>query len=172
MTAYKLTSYYGNSKTSSSKAQMVYFTNGATRVTVYFSYETIIAIRSEDGLVISENHWGTTTGKHLNAIATDKNIRVPHSEVMNEVERVLGTTSISITDYCGLSAMKVTTNNGIFFFSYETLVGVLSRKSYNCFIAKNIWSRTTGKHIHAIGFGVKEIVEPDQLITKFEIEAA
>lgn len=35
----------------------------------YFSYQTIMAIRTPDGeLKIRENDWGPTTGKHLNAI--------------------------------------------------------------------------------------------------------
>lgn len=34
-----------------------------------FSYETVVAFRTpEDGLVVSENVWSTTTGKHLAAI--------------------------------------------------------------------------------------------------------
>ena len=36
--------------------------------TFYFSYETVIAFRGPDGLRVSENCWGPTTGKHLNWI--------------------------------------------------------------------------------------------------------
>jgi len=46
----------------------------------YFSYDTLIAFRGDEGLVIRKNDWGTTTGKHLNWINSDKNIRV-NSEV-------------------------------------------------------------------------------------------
>jgi hypothetical protein len=36
-------------------------------ITLWFSYKTLIAFRTpETGLVLSENLWGTTTGKHLN----------------------------------------------------------------------------------------------------------
>jgi len=36
-------------------------------VVVWFSYKTPIAYRDDvDGLVVSENYWGVTTGKHLN----------------------------------------------------------------------------------------------------------
>ena len=46
----------------------------------YFSYDTLIAFRGDEGLVIHQNNWGTTTGKHLNWINSDKKIRV-NSEV-------------------------------------------------------------------------------------------
>lgn len=42
----------------------------------YFSYDTLIAFRGDEGLVIRQNVWGTTTGKHLNWINDDKSIRV------------------------------------------------------------------------------------------------
>jgi hypothetical protein len=36
---------------------------------LYFSYRTIVAFRTpDDGLVVSENLWKQTTGKHLNQI--------------------------------------------------------------------------------------------------------
>lgn len=38
-------------------------------VSLYFSYKTLIAYSDgEDGQVVSENHWSTTTGKHLNYV--------------------------------------------------------------------------------------------------------
>ncbi len=38
-------------------------------VVLYFSYKTLIAFRTpETGLVVSENVWSRTTGKHLNWI--------------------------------------------------------------------------------------------------------
>lgn len=53
-----------------------YITIGALKV--YFSYETVIAFSHPDcGLVIRENEWGPTTGKHLNAIDDDKHKRIP-----------------------------------------------------------------------------------------------
>lgn len=43
----------------------------------YFSYNTLVAFRTkESGLVVRENDWGPTTGKHLNWICEDKSIRV------------------------------------------------------------------------------------------------
>lgn len=48
---------------------------------VWFSYQTCVAFRDyrqpELGLVVRENEWGPTTGKHLNAIDNgDKRKRV------------------------------------------------------------------------------------------------
>lgn len=38
-------------------------------ITVWFSYSTPVAFRTpESGLVVRENDWGPTTGKHLNMI--------------------------------------------------------------------------------------------------------
>lgn len=46
-------------------------------LTVYFSYQTPIAYRGKNGLVVRENDWSTTTGKHLNWIdGGDKKSRV------------------------------------------------------------------------------------------------
>ena len=46
----------------------------------YFSYDTLIAFTCPTGLVIRENEWGPTTGKHLNAIDEDKKKRVTGDE--------------------------------------------------------------------------------------------
>ena len=43
---------------------------------VYFSYSTPVAFRLDGNLVIRQNDWSTTTGKHLNAIDSDKKIRI------------------------------------------------------------------------------------------------
>ena len=37
-------------------------------VMVWFSYQTPIAVERDGKLIIRKNEWGTTTGKHLNAI--------------------------------------------------------------------------------------------------------
>jgi hypothetical protein len=38
-------------------------------IDVYFSYQTIVAFRSDEtGLIVRRNEWGPTTGRHLNAI--------------------------------------------------------------------------------------------------------
>ena len=38
------------------------------RLTLYFSYQTVVAFKSEDKLVVSENVWGKTTARHINSI--------------------------------------------------------------------------------------------------------
>jgi hypothetical protein len=55
-------------------------------ITLYYSYETIIAYSdNQDGLIVRENDWSTTTGKHLNWIdGGDKKNRKPAS-VFNEL---------------------------------------------------------------------------------------
>jgi hypothetical protein len=57
--------------------------------TLYFSYSTLIAFRHGGGLVISENCWNNTTGKHLNAIDRDKNKRLPRAEFEKAVDGFL-----------------------------------------------------------------------------------
>ena len=54
-------------------------------VQLYFSYETIVAVNN----TVSQNEWSSTTGKLLNKLEPNKNQRVPHSEVLAEVERRL-----------------------------------------------------------------------------------
>lgn len=49
-------------------------------LSIYFSYHTPVAYRGSEGLVISENCWSTTTGKHLNWICPDKSRRIPNDE--------------------------------------------------------------------------------------------
>lgn len=47
----------------------------------YFSYKTMVAFRGPDGrLVVLRNYWGSTTGRHLNAINDDKKSRVSQDE--------------------------------------------------------------------------------------------
>tara|TARA_R110002020_G_scaffold168090_1_gene356750 strand:+ start:6743 stop:7015 length:273 start_codon:yes stop_codon:yes gene_type:complete len=59
----------------------------------YFSYRTLVAFRAPGaGLVVRENDWGPTTGKHLNAIDDgDKADRVG----VEEFQRLLAATSYS-----------------------------------------------------------------------------
>lgn len=41
----------------------------------YFSYNTLVAFCIDGEFHIIKNYWGTTTGKHLNWINENKNIR-------------------------------------------------------------------------------------------------
>lgn len=56
----------------------------------YYSYETIVAYcDGKDGLVCSENVWGTTTGKHLNWIQSHKNRRINNTEFQEMLRRAI-----------------------------------------------------------------------------------
>lgn len=61
------------------------------KLTLYFSYETIVAFREEGHLeVVCENVWSSTTGKHLNWIdGGDKAGRVPSEEFQAKLHEVL-----------------------------------------------------------------------------------
>lgn len=62
----------------------VVFTENAV---LHFSYETLISFKiGNNPLVISENCWSTTTGKHLNEIDSDKSKRVPRKDFMRLYE--------------------------------------------------------------------------------------
>ena len=57
------------------------------KTVIYFSYETPIAFRHPfTGLVVSENDWSVTTGKHLNSINPEKTSRVPHKRVLELID--------------------------------------------------------------------------------------
>jgi len=69
-------STYGNYSSSNYGAHAIVFSTAAGEV--YFSYKTPVAFRTlKHGLVICDNDWGPTTGKHLNAIDSDKQRRIP-----------------------------------------------------------------------------------------------
>ena len=53
--------YMGNGRINA----LTFFLGG---VQVYFSYKTVVAFRAEGRLVVRQNTWGPTTGKHLNEI--------------------------------------------------------------------------------------------------------
>ena len=48
------------------------------RINLVFSYDTLIAFSTVEGRrwVVRENEWGATTGKHLNYIDADKEVRI------------------------------------------------------------------------------------------------
>lgn len=57
--------------------------------TYYFSYSTLIAFKIKEEFHISQNYWGTTTGKHLNWINPDKSIRETQEEFINNFNRLM-----------------------------------------------------------------------------------
>ena len=56
---------------------------------LYYSYDTIIAFSDREGFVISENNWGTTTGKHMNFLDRDKKARLPREEFELKLQEML-----------------------------------------------------------------------------------
>lgn len=67
---------YGEYKSGNYGANSLQVSIGA--LTLYFSYETIVAFRGADGLKVRQNDWSNTTGKHLNWIdGGDKKNRLP-----------------------------------------------------------------------------------------------
>lgn len=67
----------------------LYVDFGAIRI--YYSYKTIVAYyRPSEGVVVCENNWGTTTGKHLNWIDNgNKKHRLPYDEFQKRLEKAL-----------------------------------------------------------------------------------
>lgn len=59
-----ISSYYGNSASAENNAKRV----SIKGTSFFFSYETLVAVRSMEGTKVLQNYWGPTTGKHLNAI--------------------------------------------------------------------------------------------------------
>lgn len=62
------------------------------QITLYFSYDTVIAYEDyQDGLVVRENDWSTTTGKHLNFLdGGDKKSRKSATEFHQMLQAALG----------------------------------------------------------------------------------
>lgn len=61
------------------------------RQTFYYSYDTIVAFEGYDRkgnhyFCIHQNDWGVTTGKHLNAINSDKSIRLNDDEFVKQLK--------------------------------------------------------------------------------------
>jgi hypothetical protein len=62
----------------------VYIDIGDLRI--YYSYNTIIALKFQGHLLITENIWSSTTGKHLNYICPDKSKRI-NIDVFNRAKK-------------------------------------------------------------------------------------
>jgi len=58
----------------------------------YYSYKTLVAFRGSNGLVVHQNRWGTTTGKHLNWIdGGQKDSRVDNETFKKLYQEQFGT---------------------------------------------------------------------------------
>ena len=81
---------YGNYSSNNYGAHSLAFQLGD--ITVYFSYETPVAFEAPGhGLVVRENDWGNTTGKHLNWIdgGNHKN-RITGGKFKEQLQEVAG----------------------------------------------------------------------------------
>lgn len=60
-------------------------------LTLYFSYKTVVAVhdRQTGKRHISENTWGSTTGRHINCINRDKSIRLNRSDFEQKLNSIL-----------------------------------------------------------------------------------
>lgn len=57
---------------------------------IYFSYNTAVAFEdSQANLVISQNKWSTTTGKHLSTISKDVSDRIPYDQFKKALKRAI-----------------------------------------------------------------------------------
>ncbi len=60
---------------------------------LFYSYDTIVAFAChaiDDGqVVVCQNLWGTTTGKHLNVICSGEKTRLPHEAFVAQLRLAL-----------------------------------------------------------------------------------
>ncbi len=86
---------YGDYKTNNYGVHSQKITIGKLRL--YFSYDTVIAF--EDGyldIVVSENKWKQTTGRHLNWIEPDKSKRINREKFENKLNELLSKYNLSV----------------------------------------------------------------------------
>ena len=55
----------------------------------WFSYDTLVAFRIKHEFHIIKNYWGTTTGKHLNWINNNQDIRETREEFNANYARLM-----------------------------------------------------------------------------------
>ena len=62
-----------------------------TKMNIWYSHDTIVAYKDDvDGLVVRQNDWGPTTGKHLNWIDNKNHKgRLPHQEFIAKLEQAM-----------------------------------------------------------------------------------
>ena len=60
------------------------------KLTLFYSYETVVAFSDGKNRFVSQNKWGVTTGKHLNWIDRgNKENRLPYDEFKTKLENYL-----------------------------------------------------------------------------------
>ena len=79
---------YGNYSSSNYGAHCMAIKVGS--LTLWFSYDTVVAFRSpKNGFCITKNYWGPTTGKHLNWIHPNKDIRLDGEDFDTRLKEAL-----------------------------------------------------------------------------------
>ena len=69
---------------------MVSLYKGNKSITLYFSYTTIVGIDTiKKDCEVTENNWGTTTGKLLNKLQLNKTLRISQDELLKIVQKEL-----------------------------------------------------------------------------------
>lgn len=81
---------YGNYSSDNYGAHSLRFDIGI--MTVWFSYTTPVAFQSSGKLVVRQNDWGPTTGKHLNWIDSGDSQSKKERVAGSEFERLLSET--------------------------------------------------------------------------------
>lgn len=91
-----ITSYYGESASAENNAKVIKIDG----ISLYFSYETLVAVNTGKVLKVIQNYWGPTTGKHLNNIdggtKEAKDARLSQDDFNQFVENVKITAQIQI----------------------------------------------------------------------------
>jgi hypothetical protein len=73
-----------------------YATVSFQNLTIWTSYNTIIGFMTpKTGRVCRQNDWGPTTGKHLNAVQSDKSKRIGGAEFERQLSEVLKSFGLS-----------------------------------------------------------------------------
>jgi hypothetical protein len=89
---------YGNYSSKNYGAHCLQFFDAAGNV-FWFSYSTLVAFKPCGGpLIVRENDWGPTTGKHLNAIdggGGAKKARLPAAAFQRELGRAFDSAAIA-----------------------------------------------------------------------------
>ena len=68
-------------------------------LSLYFSYETVVAFQDVDGLKVRQNDWSTTTGKHLNWIdGGDKKARLASQDIADALTAQLAQYGLTSND--------------------------------------------------------------------------
>lgn len=82
---------YGHYSSSNHDVKTLAFEDGKGN-TFYFSYKTLVAFKTKDKtLIVRENIWGPTTGKHLNWIdGGDKESRLSEKEFEKKYHEIFG----------------------------------------------------------------------------------